>query len=70
LAIVALPIAIVTSWVLYERRKCSLPPSCFNLGGADNVAVVLGEERKLLVKPELAMVDAPVSKAEEPSSGS
>jgi hypothetical protein len=71
LAIVALPVAIVTSWVLYER--CKYPFPFASLGGElkpNNNTVVLGEERKLLVKPGLAMVEAPVSKAEETSSGS
>ncbi|PMD28951.1 hypothetical protein L207DRAFT_642760 [Hyaloscypha variabilis F] len=40
MAIVAMPIAIVTSWVLYER-------------------LVLGEDRKHLVKPGMAMVETP-----------
>jgi len=38
LAIVALPIAIVTSWVLYQR-------------------LILGEERKHLVRPGMTMVE-------------
>ncbi|PMD17172.1 hypothetical protein NA56DRAFT_281167 [Hyaloscypha hepaticicola] len=42
MAIVAMPIAIVTSWVLYER-------------------LVLGEERKNLVKPGMAMVEPPAA---------
>ena len=47
-----------------------------SLGGElkpDDNAVVLGEERKLLVKPGLAMVEAPggeSSKATETSAGS
>ncbi|KAE9367168.1 hypothetical protein N431DRAFT_418303 [Stipitochalara longipes BDJ] len=42
MAIVAMPIAIVTSWVLYER-------------------LVLGEDRKHLVKPGMAMVETPAA---------
>jgi len=42
MAIVAMPIAIVTSYVLYQR-------------------LVLGEDRKLLVKPGLSVVETPAA---------
>ena len=55
MAIVAMPILIVTSYVLYERCESS---------GRTYVArlilmfiVVLGEDRKLLVKPGLTKVE-------------
>lgn len=48
MAIVAMPIVIVTSWVLYQR-------------------LVLGEERKLLVKPGLTMVETNAVEAERSS---
>jgi len=60
MAIVAMPIAIVTSWVLYERCKV---PSC--IWEEANVLmigkVVLGEERKNLVKPGMAVVETPAA---------
>ena len=57
-------------------RDVSTPFPFASLGGElkpDYNAVILGEERKLLVKPGLAMVEAPSgegSKAIETSSGS
>lgn len=64
MAIVAMPIVIVTSWVLYQRCKCQL----YQIGGRnvnDGRLVVLGEERKHLVKPGMVLVD----RGEESSSG-
>jgi hypothetical protein len=62
LAIVALPIAIVTSWVLYQRRKFSIYLQCLDsyidrADIADGLQVVLGEERKHLVRPGMVMVE-------------
>jgi hypothetical protein len=56
MAIVAMPIAIVTSWVLYER--CKVPSLIREKGNVLITGeVVLGEERKNLVKPGMAMVE-------------
>ncbi|KAF4633646.1 hypothetical protein G7Y89_g4468 [Cudoniella acicularis] len=51
MAIVAMPILIVTSWVLYER-------------------LIMGEERKHLVKPGLAAVESSADQNPETSSNS
>ena len=48
LAIVAMPIAIVTSWVLYDRSTCISPVYVDDV--RLNGVVVLGTERKLLVR--------------------
>ena len=59
MAIVAMPIAIVTSWVLYER--CKVPSWIWGNGNVLTGEVVLGEERKNLVKPGMAMVEPPAA---------
>lgn len=68
MAIVAMPIVIVTSWVLYQRctlldylsKDISIPPPFFDRSRFPwliYLAVVLGEDRKLLVKPGLTPVE-------------
>jgi hypothetical protein len=60
MAIVAMPIAIVTSWVLYER--CKVPSWIWKIGHVLITGkVVLGEERKNLVKPGMAVVETPAA---------
>lgn len=57
MAIVAMPIIIVTSYVLYQRRKYFHDSLRVNL--AHDQTVVLGEERKLLVEPIPAPMEPP-----------
>lgn len=62
LAIVAMPIAIVTSYVLYQRCKCSSSKIQVDGEAKNRInrnAVVLGDDRKLLVVPGMAKVESP-----------
>jgi hypothetical protein len=60
MAIVAMPIAIVTSWVLYER--CKVHSWIWKMGYVLMIGkVVLGEERKNLVKPGMAVLETPAA---------
>ena len=70
MAIVALPILIVTSYVLYQRCEFAFfPPVNFMREKPRGevlmfVVVVLGEEKKLLVPPKSKTVDVEVKKTE------